>query len=74
MFQHYDHLLGASEVPEHSIRVAGQLCALGVKDLIFFARSISEDKNLKSYLDCISIASQMAGIELKFIDLPTKDV
>lgn len=70
---YYDHLLQSSEVSEHSKRVADQLEALGVTDLIFFARSFSDDENLKPYFDCMKFASQKAGIELKFIDLPTND-
>jgi hypothetical protein len=71
---YYDHLLQSSEVSEHSKRVADQLEALGVKDLIFFARSFSDDENVKPYFNCIKFASQKAGIELKFVDLPTNDV
>jgi len=67
---YYDHLLQSSEVSEHSKRVADQLEALGVKDLFFFGRSLSDDNNLKPYFDCIKIASQKAGIELTFVDLP----
>jgi hypothetical protein len=70
---YYDHLLQPSEVPEHSNRIADQLKALGVKELIFFARPISLDENLKPYIDCIKLASQKAGIELKFVYIPTKD-
>jgi len=70
---YYDHLLQSSEVSEHSKRVAVQLEALGVKDIIFFARSFSDDDNLKPYFDCIINASQKAGIELKCVDLPTND-
>lgn len=70
---YYDHLLQSSEVSEHSKRVAVQLEALGVKDLIFFAGSFSDDENLKPYLDCIKLSSQKAGFELKFVDLPTND-
>ena len=70
---YYDHLLESSEVPEHSKRVADQLEALGVKDLIFFAGSFSDDENVKPYLDCIESASQEAGIALKFVYLPTND-
>jgi len=71
---YYDHLLHSSEVSEHSRRVAGQLEALGVKDIIFFAGSISDDENLKPYFDCIKFASRKAGTELKFVDLPANDV
>jgi hypothetical protein len=66
---YYDHILQSSEVSEHAKKVAAQLEALGVKDLIHFGRSLSEDVNLKPYFDCIKLASQMAGIELKFVDL-----
>ena len=71
--QYYDHLLQSSEVTEHSKRVADQLKTLGVKDLIFFAESFSDDENLKPYFDCIKLASQKAGIELKYVYLPTND-
>ena len=70
---YYDHLLQSSEVSEHSKKVADQLEALGVKDLIFFGGSLSDDENLKPYIDCIKFASQKAGIELKFVDLATND-
>jgi len=71
---YYDHLLQSSEVSEHSKRVAGQLEALGVKDLVFFSVSFSDDENVKSYCDCIRFASQKAGIEFKLVDLPANDV
>ena len=70
---YYEHLLIPSEVQEHSVNVAGQLEEFGVKELIFFARSITEDENLQPYIDCIRIATQKAGIELKIIDLPSND-
>jgi len=70
---YYDHLLQSSEVSEHSKKVADQLEALGVKDLVFFTRPSSDDENVKPYRDCIRIASQKAGIELKFVDLPAND-
>ncbi|MCJ7625844.1 MAG: hypothetical protein MUO76_20320 [Anaerolineaceae bacterium] len=68
---YYAHLLQSSEVPEHSKMVAEQLEAHGVKDLVVFARPVSDDENAKPYFDCIRIASQKAGIELKFVDLLT---
>jgi hypothetical protein len=70
---YYDHLLQSSEVSEHSKKVADQLEALGVKDLIFFGGSLSDDENLKPYIDCIKFASRKAGIELKFVELATND-
>ena len=66
---YYAHLLIASEVPEHSKRVADQLDALDVKDLIFFTRPLEEDENLKPYFDCLKLTSQKAGTELKFVEL-----
>lgn len=70
---YYDHLLQCSEVMEHSEQVAVQLKALGVKDLVFFARSFSDDENVKPYFECIKAASQKAGIALKSVALPTND-
>ena len=66
---YYAHLLIAPEVPEHAQKVAAQLEALGVKDLIFFTRPLAEDKNLKPYHNCIKLASQKAGAGLKFVEL-----
>ena len=70
---YYDHLLQSSDVSEHSKKVSDQLEALGVKNLIFFTRSLSDDENLKPYFDCIKLASQEAGIELKFVELAKND-
>jgi hypothetical protein len=70
---YYDHLPQSSEVSEHSKKVADQLEALGVKDLIFFAGSLSDDENLKPYFDCLKFTSQKVGIAIKFVDLPTND-
>jgi len=67
---HYDHLLQSLEVSEHSKIVADQLEVLGVKDLIFFTRPDSVDENVKPYCECIKLASQKAGIELKYVYLP----
>jgi hypothetical protein len=63
----YDHLLQPSEVSEHSNLVADQLETLGVKDLVFFTKSASD---VKPYCECIKLASEKAGIELKYIYLP----
>jgi hypothetical protein len=70
---YYDHLLQSSEVSQHSKRVADQLEAHGVKDLIFFTMPLSADEKLKPYFDCIRLASQKAGIALKFVYLPGND-
>ena len=67
---YYDHLLLSSEVSEHAIRVADQLEALGVKQLIFFTRSLADDENVKPYIDCIKFASLKVGVNLKIIELP----
>ena len=66
---YYAYLLIATEVPEHAKKVAAQLKALGVKDIVFFTKPLEEDENLKSYHDCIKLASQKAGAELKFVEL-----
>ncbi len=73
LIPYYSHLLITPEVPEHAKRVAHQLKALGVNDLIFFARSLVEDKNLKPYLDCIRLASQEARVELKIVEIGTSN-
>jgi len=71
---YYDHLLQSSEVSEHTKTVADHLEALGVKEIIFFTKSFSDDENMKPYIDCIKGASRKVGIELKFVKLTTNDV
>jgi hypothetical protein len=66
---YYEHLLLASEVPEHSKLVHGQLEALGVSDLIFFTGPLAKNENLHPYMDCLKIACGGAGIDLKFVEV-----
>jgi hypothetical protein len=73
LIPYYDKILQPSEVPEHSKKVSSQLEALDVRDIILFTQAISEDEKAKPYIDCIKIASQKAGITLKFVDLPASD-
>lgn len=63
---YYDHLLLSSEVAEHSNLVANQLDSLGLKELIFFTRKAPI---VKPYRDCIKIACNKAGVDLKYIYL-----
>ena len=70
---YYAHLLLSEEVSEHSKLVADQLVALQVKDLIFFTRPETIDENVKPYCECMRLACQKAGIECKFVFLPTND-
>ena len=73
LIPYYDHLLTVPEVPAHVKKVVNQLEVLGVKDLIFFARSLEEEKNLRPYLDCIRLASQEARVELKIVEIGTSN-
>ena len=66
---YYDHLLIASEVPEHTRKVMGQLNALDIKKLVFFTKPITEDRNVKPYLDCIQFACQQAEVAFFLIEL-----
>jgi len=69
----YDYLLQSSHVPEHSKKTADQLKAFGVKDIIFFGRSIMDDENVKPYYDCIKLACKKAEVNLKFVELQNSD-
>jgi hypothetical protein len=64
---HYDHLLVAEEVAAHSIKVSGQMTALGVEELVFHTVPPATDPNVQPYLDCIEEAARRAGVELQFI-------
>jgi hypothetical protein len=66
---YYDHLLIASEVPEHTRKVTEQLKARDVKKLVFFTKPISEDKNVRPYMDCIQFACQQAQVEFCLIEI-----
>ena len=66
----YDYVLKSSEVERHSKLVAGQLKALGVKDLIFFTRKALF---VKPYSECIRLATEKAGVELYIVYLTMYD-
>tara|TARA_B110000967_G_C18313114_1_gene283905 strand:- start:72 stop:467 length:396 start_codon:yes stop_codon:yes gene_type:complete len=70
---HYDHLLLASEVEKHSDMVVSQLKEKKITKIIFYTNSIEYDKNLKPYIDCISMASAKGEITLEIIELSFND-
>ncbi len=65
--EYYDHLLVNSEIEKHSKIVADQLVKHQITNLVFYSNLISIDKNIKPYLDCISLASKIAGIALDIV-------
>jgi len=73
LIPYYEHLLIPSEVQEHAKKVTEQLEKLEVKDLFLFSGSLEKDKNLKPYFDCLQLASQDAGAELKIVEIATGD-
>lgn len=60
----YDHLLLASEIEEHSDRIATQLKSKNIREIVFFMNSVKKDSNLSTYLECIQSACQKAGVML----------
>ena len=72
MIPDYDFMLKKENVTEHSIKVESQLDSLEIKQIIFFMRSILEDKTLKSYVESIKKACKNKGINLTVINLPAK--
>jgi len=66
---YYNHLLSANEVEKHSDMVVSQLKAKKITKIIFYTNSIECDKNLKPYIDCISMASAKGEITLEIKEL-----
>ena len=62
---YYDHLLKPSEVEGHAELVASQLQEKKISQLVFFMNSITHDKNIKPYADCIIKAAAKSGVSLE---------
>ena len=74
MIPDYDFMLKNENIAEHSIKVEAQLKSLNIEQIIFFTRSILEDKNLKSYVESIKQACSNRGINITIVDLPEKKI
>ena len=74
MIPDYDFMLKNENVKEHSIKIEAQLESLNVEQIIFFTRSILEDKNLKSYVESIKNACKNKGINLTVVNLSEKKI
>ena len=72
MIPDYDFMLENENVAEHSIKVEAQLDSLEIEQMIFFTRSILEDKNLKPYLELIKQACKNKKVSLTVVNLPVK--
>ena len=72
MIPDYNFMLKNEKVDEHSIKVEAQLESLNIEQIIFFTRSILEDKNLKPYLESIKQACKNKKISLTIVNLPAK--
>ncbi|HCY45734.1 MAG TPA: hypothetical protein DHU89_03560 [Flavobacteriales bacterium] len=70
---YYDHLLKPSEVDGHAELVASQLKEKKISQLVFFMNSITHDKNIKPYADCIIKAAAKSQISIEFRDAPFSD-
>ena len=67
--EYYNYLLKSEDVEEHAIKVAEQLKGFGVKELVFFTRSIDSDPNLSPYIDCMKKAVASLALKINFIEV-----
>ena len=65
---YYDYLLTAESAPQHAQLVAQQLAAIGIEQLIFFARPAEHDPGAQPYVACVQLACTAAGVafELRY--------
>ena len=65
---YYDYLLTADSAPQHAQLVAQQLAAIGIEQLIFFARPEEHDPGAQPYVACVQLACTTAGVafELRY--------
>ncbi|MBC8478019.1 hypothetical protein H8D51_00590 [bacterium] len=68
--ENYDYLLQPAEVERLSRKIAEQMLDLDVKRLLFCTRGVAVDPQLPPYHDCITLASDLAGVELIMLQLP----
>jgi len=66
---YYDKRLSAAEVPSLAKRVVKQLGAMGIEEMVFFSRPVSEDPNIDPYLNCIKLACDQAGVLIVIIEV-----
>ena len=69
----YNYLLKADDVDEHAEKVAEQLRGFGVKELVFFSRSIDSDPNLSPYIECMKKAAEVLSLKINFIEIPNSN-
>jgi hypothetical protein len=62
---YYDHLLTSHEVINHSSLVANQIKKKGITEVQFYVGDINRDKNILTYIECISFAALKANITLE---------
>lgn len=65
---YYDHLLVSSEIENHSDLISMQIKSMKITVIEFYTNSITKDKNLHPYIDCITRACAKASIKLKIIE------
>lgn len=61
----YDHLLTPSEIESHSQLVASQLREKKIRKVVCFSAPPESDRNLQTYISCLRMACERAGIGLE---------
>jgi len=69
----YDHLLRADEVEALAARMAGQLEALGVTELVHHTVEAAIDPLIIPYRDAITLACASAGVTLRVDEIAPID-
>ena len=67
--EYYNYLLKAEDVEEHSNKISKQLKEFGIKELVFFTRSIDFDPNIIPYIECMKKATQALSLKINFIEV-----
>ncbi len=57
---HYDHLLTQEEVTGHAHKVVSQISEHGITYITFYTRSLQEDPNVATYINCITEAARIS--------------
>ncbi len=43
---------------------------MGIEEMVFFSRPVSEDPNIEPYVNCIKLACDQAGVLIAIIEVP----
>ena len=69
MIPDYDHLLTAEQVPEHVVKLKGQLAKLKVAKVIFITRTLEEDPGTEAYRQAMGLACAAVEVDLEILEI-----